>query len=104
MKTTLTRRELSERWGITEKTVINYEQDGIIKAMPLPKPLYSLAMILEIEGTDLDTLSPIEKRRLETEIKYLEEENKRLKTLLLELGNLGQKANNELLKTGGYKR
>lgn len=91
VKTTLTRKELADRWGVNERTIINYEQDGVIKAMRLPKPLYSLSMILEIEGTDLDTLTPIEKRRLERE-------NEDLKKQLLDARQVIKSITSQCLK------
>ncbi|MDR3596803.1 transcription factor [Clostridium sp.] len=77
-QTLLSRQDLAKRWAFTgTKVISNYEADGIIKRVPgLPIPRYALSQIEEIEnaGLDLNPLSPVERRRLEKRIEYLEKE------------------------------
>lgn len=81
MQTLLSRQELADRWSLTTRTIIEYEQTGIIKRVPkLQVPRYPLRQIEEIEnaGLDLNPLSPVERRRLERDIKRLEQEKEEL--------------------------
>lgn len=65
----LDRKALSERWGVSIQAIINYENDGVIKRNPnIPTPRYNLYDIQKIEGSQLDPLSPIERKRLEREV------------------------------------
>lgn len=96
-KSVLTRKELSERWGVDITTLIRYEKDNVIKPLPLPTPRYSLSMILEIEGSGIDSLSPLERRRLKNKLQDLEEENKRLKQMILEVNGITQKIYKEIV-------
>ena len=77
-QTLLSRQDLAKRWGFNSTKVIeNYELNGIIRRVPeLPTPWYSLYEIekLEMEGTDLNPLSPLERRKLERRIGELEKE------------------------------
>ena len=78
-QTLLTRNELAKRWGISLKSVINYEQDGIISRIPkIPVPRYSLNEILNIEQTDMSENSPLFVKQLKKENKQLKEENEKL--------------------------
>lgn len=78
-QTLLTRNELAKRWGISLKSVINYEQDGIISRIPkIPAPRYSLNEILNIEQTDMSENSPLFVKQLKKENKQLKEENEKL--------------------------
>ena len=55
MKTVLTRKELSERWGVDARTIARYEEDGIIRRLSkMPGVRFSLSSIekLEYDGTD----------------------------------------------------
>lgn len=74
-KTLISRKTLAERWDFESTKVIeNYEAEGIITRVPgLKAPRYSLEEILKIEGTELNPLSPLERRRMEKE---LEEKDK----------------------------
>lgn len=43
-KTLLSREELSQRWGVNIRTIIKYEQEGIITRNPnIPTPRYNLS-------------------------------------------------------------
>lgn len=85
-QTLLSRQELAKRWGFNEiRTIINYEQNGIIKRVPaISVPRYSLRQIEELEnaGLNLNPLSPIERKRLSKKIESLEIENQELKEKL----------------------
>lgn len=79
MKTLIDRSELAERWGIDSRTVINYEQSGVItRIKKIPTPRYSLDEILRIEQVDISETSPLVVRKLKRRIKELEEENEKL--------------------------
>lgn len=71
----ISREALAKRWDITTRTVINYELDGIItRNLNIPVPRYNIQEILKLEGSDLNPLSPLERRRLENKIQSLEKE------------------------------
>lgn len=70
----ITRQMLSERWCVSTQAIINYEQEGIITRNPhIPTPRYSLEEIMKIEGCELSPMSPLERRKLESRIRELEE-------------------------------
>ncbi|MDF2883805.1 MAG: transcription factor [Clostridiaceae bacterium] len=76
-QTLLSRKELADRWNLTTRTIIEYEQTGIIKRVPkIQATRYALRQIEEIEnaGLELNPLSPVERRRLERCIEELERE------------------------------
>ena len=86
----LSREDISKRWGVTMQTVINYENNGIITRIPsIPTPRYRLKEILDVEGTNISEMSPLERRKLETENKQLKEENEQLKFQLHKFAVLG---------------
>lgn len=71
----ISRETLAKRWDLTTRTVINYEIDGIITRNPnIPVPRYNMQEILKLEGSDLNPLSPLERRRLEKKVEDLEKE------------------------------
>lgn len=74
-QTLLSRESLATRWDLTTRTIINYELDGVITRNPkIPVPRYNMQEILILEGTELNPLSPLERRRLEKRIEELEKE------------------------------
>lgn len=76
-RTLLSRQSLADRWDFTSTKVIEkYEQQGVITRIPnLPSPRYSLDEIIRIETIgELNPLSPIERKKLEMEIRKLEQE------------------------------
>lgn len=76
----ISRETLAKRWDVTTRTVINYEQEGLITRNPnVPVPRYNLEEIMRLEGTELNPLSPLERRRLEKKIRDLEKERDMLK-------------------------
>ena len=84
-KLLLSRQSLAERWDFTSSKVIEkYEAQGIITRVPgLPTPRYSIDEIEKIEMSgEMNPLSPIERKRLEKRIEYLESENSSYKDRL----------------------
>ncbi|EOU1465715.1 histidine kinase [Clostridium perfringens] len=82
-KILLTKKELAERWGCTPKYIDNLRAEGVISTVKgLPAPRFNIQHILEIEGTKVEAFSPLERRRLERELKALREENQQLKGVL----------------------
>lgn len=98
MKTLISREELSERWGVSTQSIINYEKDGVITRNPnIPVPRYSLYEICKLEGIELNALSPLERRRLENLIKKQEDEISALKSVLTKFTTLGAESMNLLM-------
>lgn len=84
-QTLFSRKDLMERWGISYQSVVNYENNGTLTRNPnFDNPMYYLEEVLKIESlnSELNPLSPLERRRLEKLIKELEENNEQLKTKL----------------------
>ena len=64
----LTVRDLAERWQKTELTIRRYVADGILTPCKgVPGTMFAPAYIAKLEGVELERVSPLEKRRLETE-------------------------------------
>lgn len=82
-KILLTRKELAERWGCTTKYIDDLRRNGVISTVKgLPTARFNIQHILEVEGTEIEKFSPLERRRLERELKVLQEENQKLKMVL----------------------
>jgi hypothetical protein len=78
----LTKKELAERWKVTEKAIDNWRKEGIITPCKgIPAIRFSLQHIIELEGTKLEKFSPLEKRRLEEENERLRKANEELKLI-----------------------
>lgn len=83
MKTVLTQEELAERWNVSVKTIREYRIDGIIQPIRgIPAIRFSLEYIQNIEGTKLEKFSPLERKRLESELEKVKQENNKLKSVL----------------------
>lgn len=84
MKTVLTKAELADRWNVDTRTIDKWEQNKIIQRIEgIPAPRYSIEDIQQIEGTkNLNQFSPLERRRLESELEKLKAENEKLRTVL----------------------
>jgi DNA-binding transcriptional regulator YhcF (GntR family) len=79
----LTQRDLAERWQVSEQTIRNWRQEGIIQTVKgLPAPRFSMQHILELEGVKLEKFSPLLKKQMEKEIEKLKEENLKLKKII----------------------
>lgn len=68
------RESLAKRWDMKVSTVIKYENEGIITRVPgIPSPKYNIEEIMKVEGSEINPLSPLERRRLERELDYWKE-------------------------------
>lgn len=66
----LSREDLAQRWNVSTRCIQRYEEDGIItRVSKLPTPRYNINHIIKLEGTELEPLSPLERRRMQQEIK-----------------------------------
>jgi hypothetical protein len=86
MEQLLTKKDLAERWQVSEQTIDEYREKGIIKQVPkIPSVRFNPQHIAEIEETKLDRFSPIERRKLEREIEEkkikLEQKDKEISDL-----------------------
>lgn len=105
-RTLIDRQELSKRWGLTTRTIIKYEECGLITRNPnFEKPLYYLEEIQNIDNYKPNPLSHFERKRLENENKKLREEIDILESMLAKVANLGVESMNILttLKTKQIK-
>ncbi|SDO75612.1 histidine kinase [Clostridium gasigenes] len=83
MKTVLTQAELSERWGVTIKTITEWRGSGVIQTIRgIPKPMFSLEYIQNMEGVTIEKFSPLERKRMEMELEKLKHQNEELKKIL----------------------
>lgn len=65
----LTKKELAERWQVTETSIDNWRREKIITACKgVPSVRFSLQHITELEGVKVEKFSPLERRRLEREL------------------------------------
>lgn len=79
----LTQKDLAERWQVTEESIRNWRNEGIIQtAKGVPVIRFAMQHILELEGVKLEQFSPLLKRRMERELEELREENQRLKKII----------------------
>lgn len=79
----LTQQDLAERWQVDVSTITNYRKEGILTPVKgIPAIRFTEQYILELEGVKLEKVSPLQVRRLEQEKIQLEEENKRLKSII----------------------
>lgn len=78
----LTRKDLAERWQVTERTIDEYRATGVISQIKgIPAIRFNPQYIAELEGTKIERFSPLERRRLENEIDRLEKENQELRQI-----------------------
>ncbi len=83
MDSLLTQKELAERWKVTEESIRNWRNEGIIQpAKGIPAIRFTMQHILELEGIKLEQFSPLLKRRMDREIEELQEENQKLKRII----------------------
>ena len=68
----LTKSDLAKRWKVSEQTIDEYREKGIIKKVPkISSVRFNPQHIQEIEETKLDRFSPLERKKLEREIEAL---------------------------------
>lgn len=96
-KTLISRNELAKRWGVTTRTIINYEESGIITRNPnFEKPLYYLEEIQNIDNYKPNPLSHFERKRLENENKELKDRINALESILSKVVMVGTESMNIL--------
>ena len=87
-KTLIGRAELAERWGFdSTSSIINYENEGVLTRNPNFKvPRYYMEEVMKIEALkEINPLSPIERKRLENQIKELKKERDFYKSKMQEI-------------------
>jgi DNA gyrase/topoisomerase IV subunit A len=79
----LTKKNLAERWQVSEKAIDNWRKEGVITPCSgIPSVRFNEQHILELEGIKLERFSPLEKKKLERENEELRLENEKLKGIL----------------------
>ena len=94
MKTVLTKQELADRWGVSQKTIDEYRKEGILSEIKIPAIRFPIAYIEELEGVKLTRFSPLEREKMEKELirlKELERENKELRAILSNILSVSSK-------------
>ena len=83
MSKLLTRKDLAERWQVSEVTIDNWRKEGVLTPCKgIPAPRFSEQYVAELEGVKLERFSPLERKRLEREIEELQAENTKLKGII----------------------
>jgi hypothetical protein len=83
MEKLLSQKDLAERWQVTEESIRNWRNEGIIQpAKGIPVIRFTMQHILELEGVKLEKFSPLLKRKMEREIEELTAENQKLKKII----------------------
>jgi hypothetical protein len=89
----LTKKDLAERWQVSERTIDDYRLSGIITPIKgLPCIRFNPQYIAEIEGVTLEKFSPLEKRRLEREIEEWKQRAERAEKALAKVNMIITKA------------
>ncbi len=101
-RTLFSRNDLAERWGVTVRAIIKYEEEGIITRNPnFKRPCYCLEEIVKVEGLkEYNPLSPLERKRLERENIELKKTVNIFIKILSKIVNLGTESMNLLV---GFK-
>lgn len=89
----LTKKDLAERWQVSEQTIDEYRSKGIVKSVKkLGSVRFNPQHIAEIEETKLDRFSPLERRKLERENEEqkfkLEQRDKEIADLKLRIARM----------------
>lgn len=80
----LTQQDLADRWQVSVRAIENWRKEGILQpAQGIPAIRFTPKHIAELEGVELERFSPLEKRRMESELEKLREENCRLKSAIM---------------------
>ncbi len=83
LKVVLTKTELAKRWGVDTRTIDKWEQNKIIQRIKaIPAPRYNIEHILKVEETEISEFSPLERKRLQSEIEIIKSENEKLRSIL----------------------
>lgn len=97
-KTLITRKELSERWGVTIKCIDDWRREGILQTVKgIPTPRFNIQYIKKLEETELKQFSPLEKVRLERELEATKAEVNRLKEAIIKITHESTKALNLII-------
>lgn len=81
----LTKKDLAERWQVSERTIDQYREDGIITPVKgLPCIRFNSNYIAKIEGNIPEKVT-MRERKLEREIEQLKQENRLLKQVWLRI-------------------
>lgn len=79
----LTQKDLAKRWQVTEATIKNWRDEGILQPVKgIPVIRFTEQYIAELEGVKLERFSPLERRRMERRLEQLEKENGELKGII----------------------
>lgn len=85
-------KDLSIRWQKDEGTIRRYVKEGILTPCGgVPGMMFHPEYIAKLEGVELERFSPIEKRRMENEIKILQQRVGTLSELLREYQTINVK-------------
>lgn len=69
MNKLLTKKDLAEHWQVSPQTIDNYIADGVVSPIKaIPSVRFNPQLIAKLEGTELNPMSPLERRRLEREL------------------------------------
>lgn len=78
----LTKKDLAERWQVSERTIDQYREDGIITPVKgIPCIRYNLQYIQQIEGC-IPEKTTLRERKLEKKLQEITKERDMLKNLL----------------------
>ena len=81
-----TKKELAERWKCSTTAVDDMVKSGVLTpCRNLPGWKARASDVYRLEETKLDPMSPLERTRLEREIRRLTEENNRLKSSMYDV-------------------
>ena len=87
----LTKKDLSERWQVRERTIDQYREDGIITPIKgIPCIRFNLQYIEKIEGHIPEKIT-MRERKLELELAQVKKERDYLKSILNNIINEGSK-------------
>ncbi|MDP4146344.1 MAG: histidine kinase, partial [Bacillota bacterium] len=82
MQKLLTKKDLAERWQVTERTIDQYREDGIIVPVKgLPCIRFNLQYIEKVEGC-IPEKTTIRERQLQRELEEIKKERDYLKGVL----------------------
>lgn len=75
MDTLLTKKQLAERWQVSEKAIDTWRKEGVVTPCKgIPAIRFSMQHVLELEGVKPERFSPLERRKLEDELELIKRE------------------------------
>ncbi|WP_195510162.1 histidine kinase [Clostridium tyrobutyricum] len=101
MEDLLTKKELAAHWKVSERTVDQYREDGIVQTCNLPIVRFNPQHIRELDNTKLDKFSPIERHRLERELEKWKSKAEKLEGIIAKMNILITEAVYAKQKEGG---